>query len=91
MCMVFEVLGDNLLSLIRRAHYRGLPLPAVRQIAAHVLVGLDYLHRQLSIIHTDLKPENVLLLRKDCDTTLKLIDFGIAGILKEGGWMVAWL
>ena len=61
MCMVFEVLGDNLLSLIRRAHYRGLPLPAVRQIAAHVLVGLDYLHRQLSIIHTDLKPENVLL------------------------------
>ena len=26
------------------------------------MVGLDYLHRQLSVIHTDLKPENVLLL-----------------------------
>ncbi|KAK1586810.1 hypothetical protein Q3G72_006347 [Acer saccharum] len=25
-------------------------------------MGLDYMHRQLSIIHTDLKPENVLLL-----------------------------
>lgn len=27
-----------------------------------VLVGLDYLHRELGIIHTDLKLENVLLL-----------------------------
>jgi len=26
-----------------------------------VLEGLDFLHSQCSIIHTDLKPENVLL------------------------------
>ncbi|CAI5461485.1 unnamed protein product [Closterium sp. Yama58-4] len=62
-CMVFECLGENLLSLIRRFRYRGLPLPAVRHLARHILTGLDYLHRQLSIIHTDLKPENVLLVR----------------------------
>ncbi|XP_077219891.1 uncharacterized protein LOC143854052 [Tasmannia lanceolata] len=61
-CMVFEYLGDNLLTLIKYSDYRGIPLPMVKEICFHVLVGLDYLHRQLSIIHTDLKPENILLL-----------------------------
>ncbi|BFG38743.1 hypothetical protein CerSpe_250180 [Prunus speciosa] len=61
-CMVFEYLGDNLLTLIKYSDYRGVPLHMVKEICYHVLVGLDYLHRQLSIIHTDLKPENILLL-----------------------------
>ena len=59
--MVFEVLGDNLLSLIKAFRYRGVPLPAVRVLARQILVGLDYLHSRLRIIHTDLKPENVML------------------------------
>lgn len=61
-CMVFEYLGDNLLTLIKYSDYRGIPLHMVKEICFHILVSLDYLHRQLSIIHTDLKPENVLLL-----------------------------
>lgn len=61
-CMVFEYLGDNLLTLIKYTDYRGMPLHMVKEICLHVLVGLDYLHRELSIIHTDLKPENILLL-----------------------------
>ncbi|KAJ0088547.1 hypothetical protein Patl1_32326 [Pistacia atlantica] len=61
-CMVFEYLGDNLLTLIKYTDYRGVPIHMVKEICFHVLVGLDYLHRQLSIIHTDLKPENILLL-----------------------------
>ncbi|CAN6303552.1 unnamed protein product, partial [Urochloa humidicola] len=60
-CMVFEFLGDNLLTLIKYTNYRGIPLPMVKEICRHVLIGLDYLHRMLSIIHTDLKPENILL------------------------------
>jgi serine/threonine-protein kinase SRPK3 len=60
-CMVFEFLGDNLLTLIKFTDYRGIPLPMVKEICRHVLIGLDYLHRELSIIHTDLKPENILL------------------------------
>ncbi|KAI3461346.1 hypothetical protein Pfo_018009 [Paulownia fortunei] len=61
-CMVFEYLGDNLLTLIKYSDYRGVPLHIVKEVCFHILVGLDYLHRQLSIIHTDLKPENILLL-----------------------------
>eukprot|EP00359_Climacostomum_virens_P001753 CAMPEP_0204899314 /NCGR_PEP_ID=MMETSP1397-20131031/1785_1 /ASSEMBLY_ACC=CAM_ASM_000891 /TAXON_ID=49980 /ORGANISM="Climacostomum Climacostomum virens, Strain Stock W-24" /LENGTH=779 /DNA_ID=CAMNT_0052067263 /DNA_START=31 /DNA_END=2370 /DNA_ORIENTATION=+ len=60
-CMVFEVLGVNLLEVIKHYNYRGVPLPIVRAIARQVLIGLDYLHRICSIIHTDLKPENVLV------------------------------
>lgn len=34
----------------------------VREICKCILIGLDYLHRELGILHSDLKPENVLLL-----------------------------
>lgn len=60
-CMVFEVLGDNLLKLIRKSNYRGIPLENVKSITRQVLEGLDYLHSCCKIIHTDIKPENVLL------------------------------
>ena len=59
--MVFEVLGVNLLEIIKRYEYKGVPLPICRKIAIQVLIGLDYLHRICGIIHTDLKPENVLV------------------------------
>ena len=61
-CMAFEVLGDDLLALIKRYDYRGVPLRAVKAVCRDVLLGLDYLHARKKIIHTDLKPENVLLL-----------------------------
>ena len=60
-CMVFEYLGDNLLSVIKYSDYRGVPLSMVKELCFHILVGLDYLHRKLSIIHTDIKPENIVL------------------------------
>lgn len=60
-CMVFEVLGANLLKLIRKSKHRGLPVDLVKSIARQVLQGLDLLHKQCGIIHTDLKPENVLV------------------------------
>ncbi|XP_058801193.1 SRSF protein kinase 3 [Phymastichus coffea] len=60
-CMVFEVLGHNLLKLIIRSNYRGIPRNNVRRIIRQVLEGLDYLHNKCQIIHTDIKPENVLV------------------------------
>lgn len=60
-CMVFEVLGCNLLKMIIRSNYQGLPLEHVRTIIRQVLEGLQYLHEKCNIIHTDMKPENVLV------------------------------
>lgn len=60
-CMVFEVLGHNLLKLIIKSNYRGIPRNNVKRIIRQVLEGLDYLHNKCKIIHTDIKPENVLV------------------------------
>ncbi|XP_069383662.1 SRSF protein kinase 3 [Paralichthys olivaceus] len=60
-CMVLEVLGHQLLKWIIKSNYMGLPLVSVKTILRQVLQGLDYLHTKCKIIHTDIKPENILL------------------------------
>ncbi|XP_005931169.1 SRSF protein kinase 3 isoform X1 [Haplochromis burtoni] len=60
-CMVLEVLGHQLLKWIIKSNYMGLPLACVKAIIRQVLQGLDYLHTKCKIIHTDIKPENILL------------------------------
>ncbi|KAF9364536.1 serine/threonine protein kinase, CMGC group [Mortierella sp. NVP85] len=70
-CMVFEVLGENLLSVIKRYRHRGIPVHLVRQIIYQVLMGLDYMHRECGIIHTDLKPENVLVCVENVEEVVK--------------------
>jgi serine/threonine-protein kinase SRPK3 len=61
MAFVFETMGPNILALIKRYNFQGIPIKLVRKIATHLLVGLDYLHRFCGILHTDLKPENALV------------------------------
>lgn len=61
MCMLFEVLGSELMKLMKKYNYKGLPPTVVKKIIYDVLKGLDYIHRNKKIIHTDLKPENLLI------------------------------
>jgi serine/threonine-protein kinase SRPK3 len=63
--MVFEILGVNFLELIKRYDYKGVPIPLVRKLARQCLIGLDYMHRMCRIIHTDFKPENVVIGLRD--------------------------
>lgn len=39
------MLGENLLALIKRFDYKGVPLPVVRNLSRQMLIGLDYIHR----------------------------------------------
>ena len=54
--MVFEVLGENLLGLIRRYENKGVPMHLVKQIAKQIMLGLDYMHRCCGVIHTGQSP-----------------------------------
>lgn len=120
-CMVFEVLGENMLNLLLRykefqaarqkeigdilekdsknpqsckdnknleihinnlndlqilsESYGGLPLTLVKQISKQILLALDYLHRECGIIHTDIKPENVLVEIHDVEKLVELLEF----------------
>jgi serine/threonine-protein kinase SRPK3 len=87
-CMVFELLGCSLLSLLNSLN-DGLPLIIVREITKQILQGLKFLHETCEIIHTDIKPENLLFKEsleemkskvkdKDTNFTLKIIDLGNA-------------
>ncbi|XP_056241214.1 SRSF protein kinase 3 [Seriola aureovittata] len=61
MCLVLELLGPDLRSWQLCFGDPGLSQLWVKQILTQVLQGLDYLHTQCKIIHTDIKPENILL------------------------------
>jgi serine/threonine protein kinase len=66
-CMLFEVLGCNLLSMIKASNYKGLPLPLVKRIIRDAIVGIDFLHTRCAIIHTDFKLENMMFVRRDVE------------------------
>ena len=43
-----------------------------RILAKQVLIGLDFLHRYCKVIHTDLKPENVLICLSQSEIVTKI-------------------
>ena len=47
-------------------------------MSLQVLSGLVYLHRELRVVHRDMKPSNLLL---DSGGTMKISDFGVSGQL----------
>ncbi|CAJ1362181.1 unnamed protein product [Effrenium voratum] len=69
-CMTFEVMGENLLALVKHYDYQGIPLDMCRRISRHTLRGLEYIHA-CGVIHTDVKLENVLICRHDLAELLK--------------------
>lgn len=56
-CLVFERAGRNLLHVIKKYNYQGVPIRLVKSMTKQILAGLRFLHDECSIIHTDLKPE----------------------------------
>lgn len=76
--LVMEFLEGESLDVALRSG-RTLPLEEKLSIVIQVCNALAYAHEQ-SIVHRDIKPGNVMLLK---DGTVKLVDFGIARIGAE--------
>ncbi|XP_023168201.2 SRSF protein kinase 1 isoform X2 [Drosophila hydei] len=83
-CLVFEALGCSLYKLIVKNNYQGLAIAQVRNIIKQVLEGLDYLHSKCSIIHTDIKPENILLVIDNAAAMNQQIDDEINSLRVKG-------
>jgi dual specificity tyrosine-phosphorylation-regulated kinase 2/3/4 len=73
-CAAFEILGHNLYEYSHIMRFRPIPPKQMRSAARQPLEVLSFCHEH-SIIHCDIKPENVLV-----DVTrfsnIKFIDFG---------------
>ena len=73
--MVMEWADGKLLRQVLEEEKK-LPEPRAAKIAAGIAHVLEYVHNH-GIIHRDLKPEHVLV---GADDSVKLIDFGLAGM-----------
>ncbi|KAK2078084.1 hypothetical protein QBZ16_003952 [Prototheca wickerhamii] len=76
MCLIMELMeGGNLGQRIYDRHKRRLGYLEILQLAHDVAAGLAYLHP--SVVHRDLKPQNILL---DREGRAKIADFGISKV-----------
>ncbi|XP_077579596.1 homeodomain-interacting protein kinase 1-like [Stigmatopora nigra] len=77
-CLVFEVLDCDLIYLLEERQRQPLSLEEIRVIACQLLSALVTLKR-LGILHTDIKPDNIMIVnRYEQPLKVKLIDFGNA-------------
>jgi serine/threonine protein kinase len=68
LCIVLDLMACSLYSIIRRGKYtEGLPLKFVKKAMIQTLTALKQLNDS-GMIHTDIKPENILLIGKNKHT-----------------------
>jgi serine/threonine-protein kinase SRPK3 len=71
-CMVFELMACSLYQLIRRGKYKkGLSPEIVYNISLQIIKGVKDIHNKLKLIHTDIKPENILI--KGYEKNIKIL------------------
>ncbi|KAG9004998.1 hypothetical protein FRB90_010615 [Tulasnella sp. 427] len=56
-----EILGSTVLSLRRKQPHKVFSVATTKRITKQILRGLDYLHTECNVIHTDLKADNIMV------------------------------
>jgi serine/threonine protein kinase len=82
--LVMELLhGEELGTLLKKRGH--IPIDEALVYLGHVALALDKAHGQ-NIVHRDLKPGNLFIAeRDDGSPCVKILDFGIAKLISEGG------
>ena len=80
--------GEDLEALIQK---QSLSLADSLEVLAQICEGLAYAHER-GVVHRDVKPANILVLRRGKRLTAKLMDFGVAlvnqsNLTQQGIWM----
>ena len=80
--MVMELLAGEALSEIIR---REAPMPVARivPLLRQVLLALSAAH-EAGVVHRDLKPDNIVVTRRDGIEFVKVTDFGLAKLMDDG-------
>jgi serine/threonine protein kinase len=73
-CIVFELLSISLGEFMSQNSFHGSSLCLIRRFSVQILQALRLLY-QLKVVHSDLKPDNILL-RHPTKSALKVIDLG---------------
>ncbi|KAH7133707.1 kinase-like domain-containing protein [Dactylonectria macrodidyma] len=60
-CLVFKAMGPDLSEYRRLFPHLRIPLPLIKEISRQLLFALSYLHDICRVIHTDIKPQNILI------------------------------
>ncbi|KAI0278744.1 kinase-like domain-containing protein [Russula brevipes] len=60
-CVVHPPLAISIKAFRRMLPDRALPVSLVKLVLKHLLLGLDFLHTEAKVIHTDIQESNVLL------------------------------
>ncbi|TKS84170.1 Homeodomain-interacting protein kinase 1 [Collichthys lucidus] len=77
-CLAFEMLDKSLWHLMKERREAPLNLNEIRPVIYQLMVAFDAL-KSIGIVHTDLKPDNIMLVNHDDQPfRIKLIDFGLA-------------
>lgn len=61
-CMVSELYAGSLYDISKQGiYYDGYPYEFVKEAMFQLLLAVDVLHNKLNILHTDIKPDNILI------------------------------
>ncbi|TID24244.1 UV-damage endonuclease [Venturia nashicola] len=69
-CLVLDVMGETLSQFASRFPDHKIPVVLVKRFAKQLLLALELAHGK-GVIHTDIKPDNIMIPLMDRDSTIK--------------------
>ncbi|OBZ68269.1 Serine/threonine-protein kinase SRPK [Grifola frondosa] len=73
-CFVTDLMAESTVSFAARSRNNCLPLKLTKRITKEIIFALDYLHNVCNIVHTDIKPSNILVGCSDMEELINRLE-----------------